>query len=408
MPPLSREATSIPRILSRSDVLPWSTCPRNVTTAGQQILLQILGGLDVELHAELRRQQFDRVAVEHRSHAGNRVHAEREELLQHVARGQADRLREGPDVARDLDRGVGLSRCGRGDRRALAGAGGPAAAQPAIVVVAAPAVTGLLAVELPLFAAAEQVVGLAAPRLSGLSARPDAGLERRRHRGHSRAPATQQPAEPRPLTVGLPLLLVLPHVVGQRLRAPGLGTADRVERELDVGLLSGRLLRARPGRDRRPPRSRHRCQFEGRTGDGFGTVATRANRRPRLRLGRLRRGDLRRLALGRARRGDVILSLQRSAGGRAHRAGWRLLHRGPLIGGLRAARDELLELRDLLVGHARERGALVLDAGARAQVDQLLAVDLEFLRQRVDPNSHSALFPPARAGLSFVELPTNP
>ena len=35
MPPLSRAATSIPRILSRSDVLPWSTWPRNVTTGAR-------------------------------------------------------------------------------------------------------------------------------------------------------------------------------------------------------------------------------------------------------------------------------------------------------------------------------------------------------------------------------------
>jgi hypothetical protein len=35
MPPLSRAATSMPRILSSSDVLPWSTWPRKVTTGAR-------------------------------------------------------------------------------------------------------------------------------------------------------------------------------------------------------------------------------------------------------------------------------------------------------------------------------------------------------------------------------------
>ena len=40
--------------------------------SGQQLLLEILCRLDVQLHAEFGRQQFDRVAVEHRSHAWHR------------------------------------------------------------------------------------------------------------------------------------------------------------------------------------------------------------------------------------------------------------------------------------------------------------------------------------------------
>ncbi len=71
MPPLSPLATSMPMIRSNSDVLPWSTCPRNVITGGRSSscagssgcrvgqLLQTLFHadrlLDFNFHAQFRR-----------------------------------------------------------------------------------------------------------------------------------------------------------------------------------------------------------------------------------------------------------------------------------------------------------------------------------------------------------------
>ena len=75
MPPLSPLATSMPMILSNSDVLPWSTCPRNVITGGrglsvsgrigllierrEQLIFQIDRLPQFDFDAQLDRQQFD-------------------------------------------------------------------------------------------------------------------------------------------------------------------------------------------------------------------------------------------------------------------------------------------------------------------------------------------------------------
>ena len=80
--------------------------------SGQKFLLEILGGLDVELHAEFSGQQLHRVAVEHRRHARHGRHAKRQQFLQDFAGRQADRLREGADVAGDLNGGIRLPRRG--------------------------------------------------------------------------------------------------------------------------------------------------------------------------------------------------------------------------------------------------------------------------------------------------------
>ena len=72
IPPASPAATSVSRIASSSEVLPWSTWPMIVTTGGRSTsslvgvvehrLLDglILGVDDLDLFAELGRQHLDR------------------------------------------------------------------------------------------------------------------------------------------------------------------------------------------------------------------------------------------------------------------------------------------------------------------------------------------------------------
>ena len=69
----------------------------------------------------------------------------------------------------------------------------------------------------------------------------------------------------------------------------------------------------------------------------------------------------------------------------------RRLPCGRSFGRLIATGDEFPKLGNFLVGQTREGRTFVLNAGAGTQIDQLLAVELEFLRQCVDPNRH-ALF----------------
>ena len=73
MPPASPAATSVWRMASSSDVLPWSTWPMIVTTGGRAIelvvvvlevrlLLDLVGGVDdLDLALELGGEQLDRL-----------------------------------------------------------------------------------------------------------------------------------------------------------------------------------------------------------------------------------------------------------------------------------------------------------------------------------------------------------
>ena len=140
MPPASPAATSVSRIASSSEVLPWSTWPMIVTTGGREreVLVRVLehrlGGLvlgradDLDLLLELVGDHADRLVGER---LRDRRHlAELHQLLDHVGDRDAEVL---GDVAhggagRDLDR-VRLDDRGRlarlarlGRRRAAAAA----------------------------------------------------------------------------------------------------------------------------------------------------------------------------------------------------------------------------------------------------------------------------------------------
>jgi hypothetical protein len=295
--------------------------------ARQELLLEVLGRLDVQLHAEFRGKQFDRVAVEHRPHARHRLHAERQQLLQHLARRQADRLRKRADGAGDLDGGIGLAGSSRRHGGTLSRPLRTAAAHGRLVVVPhPPAVGGPLPVQLPRLAATEQVVRLAGSGLGRRAPGTDARLHRRRHRDHAGSAtraAARRDAARRPRTAGVRLsLLVLAHVVGQRFGTARLGAANGIQRQLDVGFLRRRLLRT--AGDRRAARRRQRRQLERgpRCGPrGFaGRPSTRCPR-PGIRLGstggrgaagpRGNGGHISRPATtDHAAGGDVILSLE--------------------------------------------------------------------------------------------------
>ena len=94
MPPASPAATSVSRIASSSEVLPWSTWPMIVTTGGalDELLLGVvehrlgdrlvLGVDDLDLLAELGGEHLDRLVGQR---LGERLHlAERHQLLHHL------------------------------------------------------------------------------------------------------------------------------------------------------------------------------------------------------------------------------------------------------------------------------------------------------------------------------------
>ena len=75
MPPASPAATSVWRIASSSDVLPWSTWPMIVTTGGRStrssrrprtavVLVLVGGGDDLDLLVELLGEELDRLVGE--------------------------------------------------------------------------------------------------------------------------------------------------------------------------------------------------------------------------------------------------------------------------------------------------------------------------------------------------------
>ena len=108
-------------------------------------------------------------------------------------------------------------------------------------------------------------------------------------------------------------LLMLPHMLRQRLGTTGLRAANGIERKLDVGLLGSRFLRH--ARRRRSSCSRQRRELEGGPWHRLGTIARRPQARgprPRLRGRGLWRLDFRRLATRcHASRGDIVLTLER-------------------------------------------------------------------------------------------------
>ena len=81
--------------------------------AEHEFLFEILGRLQIELHAQFRRQHLHRVAIEKRPHARHRLGAERQEFLEHFGCRQTDRLGEGAHRAGNLNGGVGFPRGGR-------------------------------------------------------------------------------------------------------------------------------------------------------------------------------------------------------------------------------------------------------------------------------------------------------
>ena len=127
MPPASPAATSVSRIASSSEVLPWSTWPMIVTTGGpvDEVLvgvgelrllgLLVGGGDDLELAVVLVGDRPDRLVGER---LGERRHlAHHHQFFDHLGRGQAEQL---GDLAHGRA-GVDLGRLGLGRRRRLAG-----------------------------------------------------------------------------------------------------------------------------------------------------------------------------------------------------------------------------------------------------------------------------------------------
>ena len=182
IPPASPAATSVSRIASSSEVLPWSTWPMIVTTGarstrsssassntGSAIVL-VLGVDDLHLLAELGGQHLDRLV---RQRLGERLHlAQRHQLLHHLGHRDVEVL---GDVL-DGRAGVDLDRARVGDRRAR----GPRLGL--LVVDAAPAPAAALA--------ARRLVGLRRTAALERGARPGSrsrrGAGRRRCRGRAR------------------------------------------------------------------------------------------------------------------------------------------------------------------------------------------------------------------------------
>ena len=131
MPPASPAATSVSRIASSSDVLPWSTWPMIVTTGGRSTSVLVgvvedrlgdrlvLGVDDLDVLAELGREHLDRLVGQR---LGQRLHlAERHQLLHDLGHRDVEVL---GDV---LDRraGVDPDRVGLGDARSATDATRP-------------------------------------------------------------------------------------------------------------------------------------------------------------------------------------------------------------------------------------------------------------------------------------------
>ena len=141
MPPASPAATSVSRIASSSEVLPWSTWPMMVTTGGRmtEVLVGVVEGRlgvrlvgradDLDLLVELVRQHLDGVVGQR---LGERRHlAQLHELLDDLRDGDAEVLRDVLDrrAGVDLD-DVGLEDGDVLRHRLRVGAAPPPAAAP--------------------------------------------------------------------------------------------------------------------------------------------------------------------------------------------------------------------------------------------------------------------------------------
>ena len=242
----------------------------------EQILLQVLGRLDVELHTKFGRQQIHCVTIEHGTHTGHLLHPKLQQFAEDIAGRKPDGFGKCPHGAGDLNGGVGLSRCRRRQGR-TASLPWPATAAATVVIVSNPRLTDPLATELPKFATAQHIVRLSALALDGRSPRPHPWLHRWRHR-HRPAPTASAGESAERRTAGGVPLLVLPHVVSQRLRTACLGAANGVHGQLDIWLLGRRLLR---GTGHWGPRGRREwSEFECRPRHGLRGTAS-ADSRPR-------------------------------------------------------------------------------------------------------------------------------
>ena len=128
IPPASPAATSVSRIASSSDVLPWSTWPMIVTTGGRgssSLVLvvedgladQLVGGVhDLDLLAELGGEHADRLVgqrLRQRRHL-----AEAHQLADHLGHGDAEVLGDALDRRAGVDPDqVGRAARGLVDRR---------------------------------------------------------------------------------------------------------------------------------------------------------------------------------------------------------------------------------------------------------------------------------------------------
>ena len=141
MPPASPAATSVSRIASSSDVLPWSTWPMIVTTGGARLevlvgvlelrlVARLVGGVDdLDLLVELVGEHLDRVVGQRLRERGHLAQAH--ELLDDLGDRDAEVLGDVLDrrARVDLD-DVGLQRRDVLRGRLLVGAAAAAAAAP--------------------------------------------------------------------------------------------------------------------------------------------------------------------------------------------------------------------------------------------------------------------------------------
>ena len=264
MPPASPLATSVSRIASSSEVLPWSTWPMIVTTGGRahELLVgvledgladQLVGGVDdLDVLVELGREHADRLVGER---LRERRHlAEAHQLADHLGHGDAEVLGDVLDGRAGVDPDqVGRAARGLVDRR------------DGVVVGAAAAAS---AARRPAHRLGGRAAGLAA---RGLRVDHDAAAAARADRAGA---------------------LLAGARVARRARAGGLGGARRLagarlgDRRRRGSASARRGRRRRGGVGRR--RGRRRRRGGGLRGCGRGARRGAAARRRRPRGGRRR------------------------------------------------------------------------------------------------------------------------
>ena len=276
MPPLSPLTTSMPMILSNSDVLPWSTWPKNVITGGrgrscsgssscrsivERIWSSRLKGCFSSTSAPSSTASTSTVSASSVALMFVTVVPRSSSLRRTWAALHADRLGEAANGGGQLKRDLPLAR-----RGGAAGAGPldprQAAARRAPRLVVIGLLSGgrrSLANELPSLATPQgrgEFVSFASFGCAGFVAAAFAAsrfarcAERRGNRGCRIAAPAWRHAH-----IGLALLLVLAKMLLKRLAA-GLARANRIGGELEIGLLRRRLFRALRRRDDRRRRQR--------------------------------------------------------------------------------------------------------------------------------------------------------